>query len=166
LIAFEGKAGIVWPEDFVIGEDDRKRPLFHKCVMCKTGIRKRWMLLSVKGWPEGSQTMKDTENVKVGDLVLWSGEWGNADARPARVLEIVRTQELHEKTGECVESLPWSGVARSIVSLDNERWSYGDCLKKFSGPEPEDYQPMPVEPIRGTRKSSLRERLLSFGRDL
>jgi len=70
------------------------------------------------------------KQVKVGDYVMWRGDFGMAAPRRAKVTGLEVTERSREKYGEEVESVDWSLVRqnRVLFTLDNESWAYSEQI--------------------------------------
>ncbi len=68
--------------------------------------------------------------LKVNDTVLWSGSFGTAGFKPAKV-EAIDINCDGGKEGDEADEVLWNDVTRDnvVVTLDNGHWAYGDQLK-------------------------------------
>jgi len=73
-----------------------------------------------------------TNNVSVGDIVVWRGSFGQDKPEQAIVMGLEITQYPNEKDGTKVESALWKEVYenRVIFSLDNGHWAYGRQIQR------------------------------------
>jgi hypothetical protein len=68
------------------------------------------------------------EELKVGDLVQWSGSWGSDSPKPVTVLNISIGDKSEDNP---VESIEWSKVNKTVVvDLSNGHWAYGNQITK------------------------------------
>jgi hypothetical protein len=73
--------------------------------------------------------------LRIGDIVMWKGDFGTASAQPARVVGIDISYH-GDKYGESVEEIEWENALYNravILTLENGRWCYGDQIAR---PEP------------------------------
>lgn len=68
------------------------------------------------------------KKLKVGDTVMWSGEFGASVHKPAKVMSIELCRN-GDKYGEPVNEVDWSQKDSITVDLDNGHWAYGDQIK-------------------------------------
>jgi hypothetical protein len=75
--------------------------------------------------------MKRRDVLSIGDIVSWSGSFGTAPARPAKVTHLEITSGHREKYGTPVDAVAWTTVRdnRVLVSLDNGSWAYGEQIR-------------------------------------
>lgn len=71
--------------------------------------------------------------LKVGDVVMWRGGFGDQEPVPA----VVTTIEINtggSKYGTQVESAAWSAITDrdAVISLDNGHWAYGGQIKPLA----------------------------------
>jgi hypothetical protein len=77
----------------------------------------------------------------VGDSVMWRGAWGQDPAKET-VLDVIEADaDLDDRAGTRVESLPWSRVPRSILTITNGHWAYCYQISPFRARE------IPIEKI-------------------
>lgn len=74
---------------------------------------------------------REEEIVRVGDTVIWRGAWGQDPAKEAVVDVIEADADFEDRVGRPVESLPWSRVPQSILTLTNGHWAYGYQISPF-----------------------------------
>jgi hypothetical protein len=69
--------------------------------------------------------------LKVGDVVLWRGDFGSAPKRKAKI-ESLQVVEPGEKYGDEVAEIDWKLVPnRCVASLDNGHWAYGSQISPY-----------------------------------
>jgi hypothetical protein len=68
--------------------------------------------------------------LRIGDVVVWRGNFGTAPAMLARVTGLEVTPGPREKYGAPVAVVPWSVVRenRVVVTLDTSNWAYGEQI--------------------------------------
>lgn len=69
--------------------------------------------------------------LRVGDVVIWRGAWGQAAPALARVVAIEATERRGEKYGRTVGAVAWTRPF--VVTLDNRRWAYSYQLEPVKG---------------------------------
>lgn len=68
--------------------------------------------------------------LRVGDMVIWRGAWGDEEPQEVQVQAITRALP-GDKYGEDLQSLPWAEVRWSgccVVDLPNGAWAYGSYI--------------------------------------
>lgn len=75
--------------------------------------------------------MAEADNLKVGDKVMWRGNFGSGPPKMATVESIEICPE-GSKNGRSVGSVLWSAVKtrRVVIDLDNGHWCYGTQVDK------------------------------------
>ena len=71
------------------------------------------------------------ENLKVGDKVLWSGNYGKELYKEATIIKIEKTLDQDLKYGFPVKEIKWDELRNCVVELSNGKWAYGYQLKPF-----------------------------------
>lgn len=67
----------------------------------------------------------------VGDRVLCRDNFGNGEARVARVVTIEVCERRRAKYGQRVPEVDWDEQAYLNVTLDNGSWAYGDQIEPY-----------------------------------
>ena len=70
-----------------------------------------------------------TNELRIGDTILWAGSWGNEPYKEATIETIEIDCEHGE--GSKVSSVDWEAVVDRTVTvvLDNNHWAYGFQIK-------------------------------------
>ena len=68
------------------------------------------------------------EIFKVGDTVLWRGDFGTAPAKPAKIVAMQICEMRRSKYGVEAESARWDQKDYVVVDLDTGNWAYGEQL--------------------------------------
>jgi hypothetical protein len=73
--------------------------------------------------------------LRVGDTVLWRGNFGTAGAMRAKVVRIEETEYPRTKYGTEVSEILWSAVRNNYacLDLDNGSWCYGEQVSPLLG---------------------------------
>lgn len=68
--------------------------------------------------------------VKIGDTVMWRGDFGRGKPEPVKVVGMELTETPRAKYGVSVDEALWSSVKtnRVIFTLDNNKWAYGEQI--------------------------------------
>jgi hypothetical protein len=76
--------------------------------------------------------MAEADKLKVGDKVMWRGNFGSGHKVMATVENIEICPE-GSKHGRSVGSVLWSAVKtrRVVIDLDNSHWCYGNQVDKI-----------------------------------
>lgn len=69
--------------------------------------------------------------LKIGDEVMWRGDFGMASPKRVKVIGIEITNG--GKYGDPVDEVPWSKVTgRNVtVDLDNDKWAYAEQIRRI-----------------------------------
>ena len=69
--------------------------------------------------------------VRVGDEVVWKGNFGSAPAQVVRVVSMEVTDLARSKYGESRAEVLWSLVAanRVVFTLSSGTWAYGEQIR-------------------------------------
>lgn len=68
------------------------------------------------------------KTLRVGDTVMWRGNFGSAPAIPAKVTDMERSHRPRDKYGQSVDEADWADKDYIVVSLDNGHWAYGEQI--------------------------------------
>ena len=69
--------------------------------------------------------------LKVGDYVMWRGNFGDDEPKKARV-KLIEYCRRNAKHGKDVPEIPWSQVKEhAVVDLQNGYWAYGYQIEQI-----------------------------------
>jgi hypothetical protein len=73
--------------------------------------------------------------LRVGDTVMWRGNFGRAAWQRATVIRIEETEHPRTKYGQDVAEILWSAVRNNYacLDLDNGSWCYGEQVAPWAG---------------------------------
>ena len=71
--------------------------------------------------------MANKNKLKVGDKVMWRGDFGTASPKEA-VVESIELCKAGEKYGNSVDEVSWNKKDRIVVDLNNGHWARGSQI--------------------------------------
>lgn len=68
--------------------------------------------------------------LRIGDIVLWRGDFGMAEPKESVITDMEITEEPRAKYGKSVKVVRWEYVKenRVLFHFDNRHWAYSDQI--------------------------------------
>jgi hypothetical protein len=72
----------------------------------------------------------NTNFVKIGDTVMWRGNFGTSEPKEAKVVGLQVSRSERVKYGRIAKKASWTKVRENkvVFDLDNGHWAYGEQI--------------------------------------